>query len=844
MIPQRLRTTANYSQFHPQAIACQTLPPSSSNYNGNNLSAGTRTLSSLAAISSPSGILLCSTHAPYEPTLILSHHNSSQYSSAICNYLSFSTQKSQNKLASTHSDSVLIWDTSGQSLQPLLARLSTRNRQQDRIHRSPNSSSSASSYIALEWNKQNETILTSTHNTISMWDIRSHTNRIRPACTFISSGQATIVSIASSFIDHEFACIDSNGTVRIYDDRMNQFKGSTSISASASGELVQFWAHNSGGIGVTSVQMDHHKNDCGSSEGDHRGYITWGLDSQNDGTFSKIVKVWKKTAVKNNQGPAFDTDAYWYMGNGGDAKEGNEGIRETKTMEGATVYECCSDKSIDNLSSVRVCPKPFQSGIVTVSAPKNNVKNSTWKVDLWSLGNEQNSGAIENVASFCNTDDALTNMTGEDFEGRHLIASELTVGSALSLERHEIKPSSTSVEGRDSELLICCLDNAGFFTTYAITEASSLHDKKPKAIGHRNESEQQFYFQHGVENKGLKVFQQSGSDPDLVSKDGGQSDTDLHYDKLKLSNTAAIDQHIDTVEGGFVQTRMEDDLFYDKDLDLDDDLNNIQVHNNRGVDSSQDLDLIHEDEPGDRDVSAKIDPVKAMHVPCPRLCGATFGTGGGMISFHNGEVKKMWNWFSSSDSSHSQTSDVRHSTMKKKISADSLDVLQYFQNEKDRPMDLDSDEGPDTEREKDKSGGFPRSLCDLMKMNEAAKFAQWGDEDEDNEDDIGESSQSDDEADISDDGSSDDSSSSSDDFGDVNDDFVPNERADAMCEDYFGKNAGSFGLPQYSTSIFERKVRIKNRPRSDSMLGPTTESLVPVVFFTTKYDHIILNGQR
>jgi hypothetical protein len=65
-----------------------------------------------------------------------------------------------------------------------------------------------------------------------------------------------------------------------------------------------------------------------------------------------------------------------------------------------------------------------------------------------------------------------------------------------------------------------------------------------------------------------------------------------------------------------------------------------------------------------------------------------------------------------------------------------------------------------------------------------------------------------------------------------------------MCEDYFGKNAGSFGLPQFLMSIFEQKGTIKHRPQSDSILGPTIVSLVPLVFFTTKYDHIILNGQR
>ena len=37
-------------------------------------------------------------------------------------------------------------------------------------------------------------------------------------------------------------------------------------------------------------------------------------------------------------------------------------------------------------------------------------------------------------------------------------------------------------------------------------------------------------------------------------------------------------------------------------------------------------------------------------VPCPRLCGAVFGSGNGRLTiFRNGEVKKMWNWYQRTD---------------------------------------------------------------------------------------------------------------------------------------------------------------------------------------------------
>ena len=49
---------------------------------------------------------------------------------------------------------------------------------------------------------------------------------------------------------------------------------------------------------------------------------------------------------------------------------------------------------------------------------------------------------------------------------------------------------------------------------------------------------------------------------------------------------------------------------------------------------------------------------------------------------------------------------------------------------------------------------------------------------------------------------------------------------------------GLIDLPEY------RKPTGNTRPRSDSIFGPTTESLVPVVSFTSQYDALIMNGQR
>lgn len=51
-----------------------------------------------------------------------------------------------------------------------------------------------------------------------------------------------------------------------------------------------------------------------------------------------------------------------------------------------------------------------------------------------------------------------------------------------------------------------------------------------------------------------------------------------------------------------------------------------------------------------RETTPILENIESERVPCPRLCGATFGGGnGGLVMFHNGEIKKMWNWYQRTD---------------------------------------------------------------------------------------------------------------------------------------------------------------------------------------------------
>jgi len=949
MYSPRLRTTANYSQFHPQALACQTLAPSTSAYTSshsdNHYSSidALSSSSSLAAISSSNGILLFSTHAPYEPTLLLSQYSYSPNPTALSStsssifHVAFSTQNSQNKLASTNSNSVFIWDTTGQSLHPLITRISNRHNQPDRLTSS--STSSSSSFIALEWNKHNDTILTATQNSISIWDIRSPTTattRIRPSSTFYKNAkqqqhQSTISSIAASYKEHEFASIDTDGYISIYDDRINQFnhkRGRSDINTMNDEGFVQIWGHEVSGIGIESMQFDHDMYTSASTstgtKSNHsasdlllsqHGFVSWGLDSSEDGLICKTVKVWTHGKANNNHVP-FDTDSYWYMGedaskNNTNNKNHTRGGDNDNRNDGGLLYQCYSKFAVDQLTSVRVCPNPFKNGIVTFSSTEDDNSNSSrsrsssWKIDLWCLTSTSSndkeetsspssfSSNIENMASFRSDNENLNEVLGEKFDTGHLIAAELALGSAItSLDRHKQQSSSSppspsknyhddantkrnqdnndddgddNDDNDDVELLICCLGSNGYITTHAVPEAMLLQYKKSNTPKDDNEAANPFYFQYhngSSENpkNAMKIFQQSSSDPDLASKnlegDGRgrrQSDADLYYDVLNQNNktpTGTTDQlttfsmfKSSSIDGGFVHLHKKD-LYYDEDTELVED-GGLAKQKTQVAPSSEDLVLIDKAKSDEGNLVNKIDPVKAIRVPCPRLCGATFGIGGGLISFHNGEVKKMWNWFSNLDGA----AHGIPSKMKKILSADSLDAFQDFNNE-GSAIEVSLTDKHEVKNKEEKVKNFPRTMCDLMNMNKAAKFAQWGDE---GEDDGGEDEQSRDSVDDSspssetdesdgsgdDDDSSDDSSSLGYDFDDS--DLDPKQSTNMLFENFFGKNA-SFGLPDYSTAP-NIKARNIMRQRSDSFHGPTTESLSPVIFYTTRFDEIVLNGQ-
>jgi hypothetical protein len=114
-----------------------------------------------------------------------------------------------------------------------------------------------------------------------------------------------------------------------------------------------------------------------------------------------------------------------------------------------------------------------------------------------------------------------------------------------------------------------------------------------------------------------------------------------------------------------------------------------------------------------RDATILMGNIETDRIPCPRLCGATFGPGfGGLVVFNNGAVRKMWRWWE-------KTNPTRVSAVPGLICEPSVTGTGQKLGEKEA---LTVVSVPPRE--------CPRTLQDLMDMSSSAKEAQWGNQDE------------------------------------------------------------------------------------------------------------------
>jgi hypothetical protein len=218
-----------------------------------------------------------------------------------------------------------------------------------------------------------------------------------------------------------------------------------------------------------------------------------------------------------------------------------------------------------------------------------------------------------------------------------------------------------------------------------------------------------------------------------------------------------------------------------------------------------------------------METIDTERVPCPRLCGAVFGRGnGGLVIFHNGEVKKMWSWYQ-------RTDNVKVPQLPAGLISSEHESMR--QGHTSTPSGLT------------KQG--PRTLKELLSMVSAAKDAQWGEE---------VASDGSDSNDILSGGGNfyeDDSlgSNSSDDEDD--EDGLGNATTEDMYKRNFGgqdplKGEGA-RISQSPLQAYPLVPSPSSASRRTNQLqlfaGPSSDMLCPVVRLTRKFDQDMLGNQ-
>ena len=680
---------------------------------------------------------------------------------------------------------------------------------------------------------------------------------------------------------HEVAILDGGGVVRIYDTRMGGLHRPTKGQHTHSDRpLHAFYAHESSGVGISRLPL--------TNEG-RRGWLTWGFDSyDSDGA----VKVWRE----GHRGPddsseiVIDSDDYW--------SPRPEVAAAIDAAVDASAYDsrhfeltATFGSSTGGLCAARVVPHPYGDAVVTIGAGEDG----GWQADYWTLSESQNTSdedlmitggvfGAKLAGSFeggNKSNDALKQVLGGSSDLGYLIQADLAVGAPSVQADHQ----NTGV---DSELLLCCLGSSGYLTTHVISEATptrraleasgspgTLHSSPRRQVDSQRivRTDIDFTSQRG------RLYRPS-SDPNLHGKNledlrderplrgkGAMQSSELSNSMTPddanaygRSSTLPVQDQDNIPEAVTSISRGVEGALFQFELDVAGDTavtaavapvegivptTKSPVGTAEAVTKGQAV----ESQGAATPRTSTVDPFRAMNVPCPRLCGATFGMGGdGIIVFSNGDVRRQWTRFQAEQQSN------------------------RGENKQQLPSKSANKDGR-SRADNNKSQQCPRTMLDLMRMNAAAKIAQWGVDEADDD-----SGQSDDESSVgSEDSHSSSTSSSSvgsEEFESFflqqttsggDDGFVDDARHSLASTSALtlASAAGSRSsltakeknLSSTASSVAPQSNRFSTKRSStgrklssgagpdDAFLNPATDHLAPVVTFTQSYDFLVMNGQ-
>lgn len=801
----RLRSAANYSRFEPQVVACS--PPhvflssdsgegSSSNTTGNSCSLG--------AIAGGGGIAVFRTSRPDEPLLLLSH--SVGKTGAGIKNLAFEPSMDSMYLAASRGNGLLVWDASGHSISPLLGRLTVED---SALYDDAESINQNNEILSLSWKAKQPAIIVATPGSSCLWDLRCSLGMkgSKPALRFNSQSTFPLVNVACSYTkEEECASMDSRGVVRVHDLRMTN-SGSTRRHSNI---LASFNSCRHAGVGLSAFRTNTNESH----------WMTWGLDAPKA---DAVVGIWSSSSKSTTTGSANGdaSDDYWRMDGSEEGRLQNK--NRQKQSESSMAINQVARFTMPYLACARVCPDPFDNSIVTVGF----TKTGGWRAALWKLLDDSDDQDEENEHDETTTNSETTNTFGveqivsfeddkksEVFSGTQNIGQLL--GAELALSHSPIPVSRSQREGKstdDWELLLCSLTDNGFITTSAVAEAPSAKMKSSDTGPRFISGQKRYYFPNNEKQRwdpAAASVRKSVDHPRRISS-LDESRHAYSRDATRILGSASPEKHMFESAKPLSTRDAGMSLPFDMDVGYGP-ISTSEPIASRGVNTSTgivDHDVEKNAEISFQNVRMINKRIPSDHVPCPVLCGAAFSTGvGGLICFHNGRVSKMWEWY--------KTTDFRKKIMQSK----------------------NSNVGSS-------SSLYPRFKKDLDDMTKAAKDAQWGEDDDGQEEGNNES-----------DGSMDSL------FDDLSSEGMPEDldesrhlryqnndvdESEDIYEFYFGSRYKPLALP---SGKLEMKANEKDEGEAKVLaevgmaIDPlSSDVLAPIVFIQYDTNCIMFNGQ-
>lgn len=722
-------------------------------------------------------------------------------------------------------------------------------------------------------------LISTTGNSVCMWDLRTSLfsgvgvkgGGARPNSRFVPPSQSgSLIHCAYTHDEsqHMFSTLDSNGVVRIWDDRK---------AGNESGCLASFVACSGGGVGIAAIPPSR-KSARGGDSSTETGprWLTWGMDSHTDED-DLVVKVWSPTkadagsvggedntsesrepyqvtsrismtnAVAARIHPTFSDVVLVFRENPSAPEEETSlentfegsraaGERMRSSVEGSPDWRVRAGLSPEMAAVMSTPPSPpplmlhdYDEKVVKEEKPPQQIrKGKGWEAELWRIdtsGSDSESkvgGAIgaEKISSFHggNPDEDVFSFvpgrTGESSVNDDIIAIDLSLGSKLD---------GKGEEGRnEDELVLCSLTKKGYFRVYSIPEAANKEvttdnqDVKPLTNariyrGHDDDAQPSPWWQ-GPKEKEEEATTQTSPQKDVVKRENSmQFDIEL---TSPFEERATIDARNIPIISEEASTRTPD-----------------------GATSADNEELVVN---ATREIqNVPIDPVRASRVPCPPLCGAVFcaGGAGGLVTFTNGPVGKMFAWYKASVSKRANVSALQNPEMP------------IVSRRSSSFVDENSETSFGVEERTIGAQKLPRTVFDLLEMQSSAKIAQWGhDENENNDDSVNDEDAS---------GSSDDSSiSSSEDVEVVLDSDESSDSDDdgffhvsKAYNDYFSASRKSLlGASADSEPSTHKNVNKDSSKDENDMTDANAKftglsSISPAVSITGKYNDIVFNGQ-